>query len=81
MEIYDNLLPTPTSGRADQGLSPSQIKRNSFNLAQTIELISLQEVSHVSHSPVQEKGKEQKMTVISGLNGGWLLYCRRGGKV
>ena len=30
--------PTPTTGRADQGLSPSQFKRHSFNLAQTVEL-------------------------------------------
>ena len=32
------MWPTPTSGRADQGISPSQLKRNSFNLAQTVEL-------------------------------------------
>jgi len=29
--------PTPTSGRADQQLSPSQLKRNSLNLAMTVE--------------------------------------------
>ena len=30
--------PTPTTGRADQQLSPSQMKRNSLNLAMTAEL-------------------------------------------
>ena len=30
--------PTPTSGRADQEMSPSQMKRNSLNLAQTVQV-------------------------------------------
>lgn len=34
------LLPTPTSGRADQEMSPSQYDRHTFNLAQTIQLLS-----------------------------------------
>lgn len=34
----DNLWPTPTSGRADQEMSPSQMKRNSLNLAQTVQV-------------------------------------------
>jgi hypothetical protein len=36
--LSDNLWPTPTSGSAGQGMSPSQMKRNSLNLAQTVQV-------------------------------------------
>ena len=36
--VVDKMWPTPTAGRADQGMSPSQEKRNSLNLAQTVQV-------------------------------------------
>jgi hypothetical protein len=35
---HANLWPTPTAGRATQEMSPSQEKRNSLNLAQTVQV-------------------------------------------
>jgi hypothetical protein len=37
-EEKQKMWPTPTAGRADQGMSPSQEKRNSLNLAQTVQV-------------------------------------------
>lgn len=36
-----NLLPTPTSGRADQELSPSQMKRDTWNVVQVIHAVGM----------------------------------------
>ena len=38
-EIECGLLPTPTSGRADQEMSPSQLERHTLNLAQTLQML------------------------------------------
>ncbi len=65
--VTSGLLPTPTSGRATQEMSPSQKARHTKNLAQTIQLTSSPADSHASHLVPQDEEKERKMTVTSGL--------------
>lgn len=60
-----NLLPTPTSGRADQEMSPSQEKRHTKNLAQKIQTCS-QEDFPASRFPKPENAEARMTTAISG---------------
>ena len=57
IDNFLKLLPTPTSGRPDQEMSPSQLKRNSLNLAQTMQLLPTPRAGNPGSRPNKKGGK------------------------
>ena len=68
--IESGLLPTATSGRADQERAPSQYKRNSLNLAQTIQMKGMLPTPHANLYKGTSQGSKPRDTVGSVIEQG-----------